>query len=266
MWKSSKLAHCRQQFIPEYAWLYGLADANGSFELTNPRVIWGLAYAIRPQFSVEDLIEILNEFHQHGLLFTWDVPPRRFGHWTGSDARGRLPAPTQRWKYPTNIPLPPKDLLEQYLTSFSNDSRVNLDLIYRGLGVGVGVGVGLGVGGGQDSRVDSRVNLELGTNGTKHKTIPKPDPKPDLKTAPAAFLELGFETVFGQKAFQAIFIKHHQKYLEDGYEYLTDALEATIQECQAGNIGIPPQFYEAKHTVEMDDKIRFQNKHHRTPL
>ncbi len=41
MWASDKLAACAEWAQVEYAWVYGLADANGSFELTNVRVIWG---------------------------------------------------------------------------------------------------------------------------------------------------------------------------------------------------------------------------------
>ena len=45
LWASDKLAACARWAQAEYAWLYGLADASGSFELTNLRVIWGRAAA-----------------------------------------------------------------------------------------------------------------------------------------------------------------------------------------------------------------------------
>src|SRR5574337_1114273 len=41
MWASDKLAACAVWARREYAWLYGLADCSGSFELSNLRVVWG---------------------------------------------------------------------------------------------------------------------------------------------------------------------------------------------------------------------------------
>ena len=40
MWAYDKIAACAEWAKAEYAWIYGLADANGSFELTNLRVLW----------------------------------------------------------------------------------------------------------------------------------------------------------------------------------------------------------------------------------
>ena len=55
MWGSDKLASCAEWAQAEYAWLYGLADASGCFELTNLRVIWGRVAAIRRNLSLERL-------------------------------------------------------------------------------------------------------------------------------------------------------------------------------------------------------------------
>src|SRR6266481_934554 len=72
MWGSDKLAACAAWAQAEYAWMYGLADASGCFELTNLRVIWGRIAAIRRNLSLERLEQIFLEFHNKGLLFAWE--------------------------------------------------------------------------------------------------------------------------------------------------------------------------------------------------
>src|SRR5579864_1929269 len=57
MWGSDKLAACAEWAQAEYAWLYGLADASGCFELTNLRVIWGRVAAIRRNLSLNREVE-----------------------------------------------------------------------------------------------------------------------------------------------------------------------------------------------------------------
>lgn len=104
MWQSDKLARCQQGSIPEYAWLYGVADAYGNFELTNPRVLHGKAYApIRQSFSVKDLERVLADFERHGLLYTWFEGLKKYGHWTGSWKTGRLPPERHRDRYAGNL-------------------------------------------------------------------------------------------------------------------------------------------------------------------
>src|SRR5580704_6794205 len=66
LWASDKLASCAEWAQSEYAWLYGLADASGSFEITNIRVIWGRVAAIRKNLSLERLQEIFDEFIARG--------------------------------------------------------------------------------------------------------------------------------------------------------------------------------------------------------
>jgi hypothetical protein len=94
MWASDKLAACAEWAQAEYAWFYGLADASGSFELTNLRVIWGRVAAIRTGLTLARVTEVFEEFARRGLLFTWEENGKRYGHWTGSDVPGRLPAPS----------------------------------------------------------------------------------------------------------------------------------------------------------------------------
>jgi hypothetical protein len=70
MWGSTKLSELPETMVPEYSWFYPLADANGSFEVTNLRVIWMKVSAIRPNLTLEYVQEILRTFGEHGLLFT----------------------------------------------------------------------------------------------------------------------------------------------------------------------------------------------------
>src|SRR2546427_8448781 len=62
LWSSDKLAACAPWAQAEYAWLYGLADCNGSFELTNLRVIWGRVAAIRHALTLQRLEQVFAEF------------------------------------------------------------------------------------------------------------------------------------------------------------------------------------------------------------
>lgn len=69
------------------------------------------------------------------------------------------------------------------------------------------------------------------------------------KAAAAAFIDIGFDKPFGRPNFQAVWVTHFLTAREKN-SYVTEAMEGTIQECQKQNIGIPPQFYAAKHDVE----------------
>jgi hypothetical protein len=119
MWGSDKLASCAEWAQAEYAWLYGLADASGCFELTNLRVIWGRVAAIRRSLSLERLEQIFHEFQDKGLLFVWEENGKRYGHWTGSDVPGRLPAPSWRVRLERLAPPVPKQQLAEFMSRFS---------------------------------------------------------------------------------------------------------------------------------------------------
>src|SRR6266478_1455011 len=119
MWGSDKLASCAEWAQAEYAWLYGLADASGCFELTNSRVIWGRVAAIRRNLSLERLEQIFLEFQDKGLLFAWEENGKRYGHWTGSDVPGRLPAPSWRIRLERLAPPVPKQQLAEFMSRFS---------------------------------------------------------------------------------------------------------------------------------------------------
>jgi hypothetical protein len=119
MWGSDKLASCAEWAQAEYAWLYGLADASGCFELTNLRVIWGRVAAIRHNLSLERLEQIFQEFQDKGLLFVWEENGKRYGHWTGSDVPGRLPPPSWRMRLERLAPPVPKQQLAEFMSRFS---------------------------------------------------------------------------------------------------------------------------------------------------
>ena len=118
LWASDKLASCAEWAQSEYAWLYGLADASGSFEMSNLRVIWGRVAAIRKNLTLERLSEIFEEFIARGLLFTWEEKGKRYGHWTGSDVPGRLPPPSWRMRLEKLAPPVPRQALGAYSAGF----------------------------------------------------------------------------------------------------------------------------------------------------
>jgi hypothetical protein len=118
MWASDKLASCAEWAQTEYAWLYGLADASGSFEMTNLRVIWGRVAAIRSNLTLERLAQVFEEFIARGLLFTWEENGKRYGHWTGSDVPGRLPPPSWRMRLEKLAPPIPRAALAAYTARF----------------------------------------------------------------------------------------------------------------------------------------------------
>jgi hypothetical protein len=120
LWASEKIAGCADWAQAEYAWLYGLADASGCFELTNLRVIWGRVAAIRKNLSIEKLAAVIEEFTAHGLLFTWEENGKRYGHWTGSDVPGRLPAPSWRVRLERLAPPLPRAELAAYVSRYSS--------------------------------------------------------------------------------------------------------------------------------------------------
>lgn len=137
MWGSDKLAACEIWARREYAWLYPLADANGCFELTSLRVIWGKVAANRPDLSLQRLQEVFEQFTRHGLLFTWATNGKRYGHWTRSE--GRLPPRSERRRHKSLAPDIPVGELAKYLNSFgikevSNVVDLGRDLVLvRGL-------------------------------------------------------------------------------------------------------------------------------------
>jgi len=152
LWSSDKLYACASWARCEYAWLYGLADAHGSFELTNLRVAHGPVSAIREDLTLDKLEACLKEFNEHGLLFTWSQNGKKYGHWTNCE--GRLPPKSIRDRYARFAPPVPEKELHEYRATFSTpdvesiktDSRPGLDVAMTGYGEGEGKGDGGGEG------------------------------------------------------------------------------------------------------------------------
>lgn len=84
------------------------------------------------------------------------------------------------------------------------------------------------------------------------------------ETAATAFSEIGFDSPFGQRNFQSVWVANFKTKKPD--QWLTPVMEATIQQCQERRIGVPPQFYDAKRDVEKQEKAQWDRKFHRTPL
>jgi hypothetical protein len=85
------------------------------------------------------------------------------------------------------------------------------------------------------------------------------------EVVPAAFTAIGFDKSFGHKRFQEIWIRHFSKRTSHD-EWLTPVMEATIQECQRKSIGVPPEFFKAKHEIENHENAAANQKYKRTPL
>jgi hypothetical protein len=89
-----------------------------------------------------------------------------------------------------------------------------------------------------------------------------PDTQLDDPETPAAFLAIGHDKPFGHTKFQEVWLRHFASW-ENGKngKWLTEVMEATIQECQRKKIGFPRQFTDAKRDVENRDDIEFEKKH-----
>lgn len=245
MWGSSKLERCPEWAIPEYAWLYPLADGNGSFEVTTLRVIHGKIAAIRPHFTLDTLADLIGIFNKFGLLFIWESGSKKYAHWTGSERPGRLPSKATRGRYQSFAPSVPKSKLDKYLQQYHDDIKTSV-----GVGVGFGVGFGIGIGAVEHEGGGGAVGVEV-------------DFTADPKSTASAFDAIGFENPFGPREFQAVWIRRFEG--RNG-AWITETMEATIQECYDKKIAIPPQFYEAKHEVEKRERDEFDSKNKKTPL
>jgi len=156
LWNSDKLRKLPVENRVDYLWIYGIADANGSFEL-NPHAIVAKVSALRPELTLERIRKCVRNFERVGLLFTWEYQSKQYGHWVGSETPGRLPAKSQRHKHRKDAPPVPIDGpkgFNEYLSRFGIDPNLataleeSSGLSSTGFGVGVGSGLGVGVGSG----------------------------------------------------------------------------------------------------------------------
>lgn len=118
-------------------------------------------------------------------------------------------------------------------------------------------------------RVTARDVTRLSRESHADLQFPSPYPiansKAEEEATAAAWVAIGFAKPFGQPKFQNLWLRNHQEAVSKG-KWLTGAMEDTIQGCQSARIGIPPQFYEAKHDIEKREAADFERLHQRTPL
>lgn len=160
LWTSEKLLKCSENVRMEYAWLYGLADANGSFEITSLHMVRAKVAVIRPNLSEAKLRKIFKEFEEHGLLFTWVENNKRYAHWTNSTKGGRLPPPNHRLRYKMYAPAVPLEELSRYEAGHNpvlewTTSSVKVDNLRTGLGKDKEVGDGAGLDVDTDKDLDT---------------------------------------------------------------------------------------------------------------
>lgn len=136
LWTSNTLALCSESVRLLYAWCYGLADANGSFEL-DMRAIHGQVSVIVPRLTRRRIEKAFAEFEKVGLLFTWQENGKTYGHWTKSDLPGRLPKFSERGRYKKFAPPVPQKELGDYMSRQHRDRGASMS--QTGVGVGVGV-------------------------------------------------------------------------------------------------------------------------------
>jgi len=86
----------------------------------------------------------------------------------------------------------------------------------------------------------------------------------EKQSSAAPYVAIGFKEPFGHQTFKEIWEKKFKERAEN--EWLTETMEATIQECQRRHIGVPPQFYDAKHDIEIRENAEAEQKFKRTPL
>jgi uncharacterized protein YdaU (DUF1376 family) len=129
-----------------------------------------------------------------------------------------------------------------------------------------------------------RVSARLAKNNLDEsypKPVPTPEPEPERSSpnfsisqdtsaaevfvlSPAtAFHAIGFDEPFGHRSFQHNWVRNFKVARESG-EYLTSAMERTIQQCNSQNIGVPPQFFDAKRDIEKNEVAHFKEKHRTT--
>ena len=138
LWQSDKLGQVKPvRFRAEYANLIPLALANGSFEC-NSRAIWAKVYATnRPDITVDDVSQILDEFERVTMLIRWQEDGKVWGYWIGIDKLGRLPKQSAiKKKHYVLGPEPPGMLL----SSVATVGRQCGDNGAVGIGIGSGIG------------------------------------------------------------------------------------------------------------------------------
>ena len=155
LWRSDKLAEINPAWIKsEYANLLPLALANGSFE-ANPRRIWSTVYSYnRPEITVEQVEQILDELERVKLLFRWtdESTGKTGGYFVGIEKPGRLPSASRLQNNHELLgPKLPKEMLQKFLSQPETTGQplASQPVANGPLGFGLGLGLGSGMGAGQ---------------------------------------------------------------------------------------------------------------------
>jgi len=120
IWSADRIERLNPEHRYEYLWMYGVADATGSFEIQSPSKmcsrVGGGKQNVRPDLTPEKMAAMLDDFMGCGLLFTWKMGDKTFGHWVGSTKPGRLPTRAARDKshYKVETPGVPLEALRAY--------------------------------------------------------------------------------------------------------------------------------------------------------
>ena len=137
LWRSDKLRQVQpESFRAEYANLFSLALANGSFECS-PERVWYEVYAYnRPSINPEIVRTILEEFERVKLLFRWhDASNKQWAYWIGSEKT--LPTPEQikqsRYKVGEPVPIQALNEFQRAATCCNTDARTWVGLDRNGL-------------------------------------------------------------------------------------------------------------------------------------
>jgi hypothetical protein len=86
-WKSDKVFSIQPvEWRAEYAWLYSIALADGTFEASS-RLVWLAAYAsVRPDWDQDKVARLLDELERVGLLQRASAEDGKvWGRWVGSE-------------------------------------------------------------------------------------------------------------------------------------------------------------------------------------
>lgn len=157
-WISDKLRAVEpDEFRAEYAWIYSLAESDGTFECDAHKV-WARCYApcrqigpahgrgrhhdaaMRSAWTPEKVQQLLDELVMKGLLLRIiDGDGKAWGYWVGSEPL--LPQLSHRAKFKKG-----KKFLFNVDSNGMPLASQQHDQGYRGLGSGLGLGLGIGDG------------------------------------------------------------------------------------------------------------------------
>lgn len=140
IWSSDRIAALPEGMRIEYPWLYPLADCNGSFEITNLKVVHGKVSPNRPDLTEKRLADVFVKMYDEGLLFIWQSEQKPvawnrkwnkkrkiFAHWTQSEKSGRLPPVSHRSKKYEKVLAPPVPipLYKKYLRKHGHSASTS---------------------------------------------------------------------------------------------------------------------------------------------